>query len=189
MQNATREAGFIVPRFALSEDGRLVANGLTLETYEPGEKVTKDVLPQLQARFATFHGLSKDLPQRPGFASSSDLLEADRGGDIDLSQMPADLARLCRAAWEPFKDLPQAGLHGDLNPDNLLRRPDGAFVLLDWDEARVDAPLYDQAALLGRYAVGEVAWRAFEAWEVAVCWLVEPEHARRVARRLAERRR
>ncbi|WP_078949397.1 aminoglycoside phosphotransferase family protein [Streptomyces mutabilis] len=34
-------------------------------------------------------------------------------------------------------------LHGDLNPWNLVRRPDGGLTLIDWEMAMVGDPLYD----------------------------------------------
>ena len=99
--------------------------------------------------------------------------------------MPPDLVRACRAAWEPFADRPQSVVHGDLNPSNLLRTRDGGAALLDWDEARADGSWFDLRALEPGGARGDAGaeQRALDAWEIAVCWLVEPDHARRLAAR------
>src|SRR5215475_10775317 len=45
------------------------------------------------------HELTADWPQRPGFAATRDLLSTDRGGDVDLTQMPAGAVADCRRAW------------------------------------------------------------------------------------------
>jgi hypothetical protein len=53
--------------------------------------------------------------------------------------------------------------------------------LLDWDECRRDLVLFD----LGHLSkVGTVERRALLAWEVACSWMIEPDHARRVAQRI-----
>ena len=65
-------------------------------------------------------------------------------------------------------------MHGDAgNQGNVRMTPDGV-VLLDWDEAHVDAPaldlvLPDNAAELDDSALA-VASQASAAWEAAVCW-------------------
>jgi hypothetical protein len=185
LQEAARRAGFLVPALIPSAQGRLVEEGWTLEPFLPGERLTRGDLPELLPQLGAFHRLSAHLPQRPGFAAARDLLTQDAGGDADLAATPPDLAERCRDAWRPFADAPLVGLHGDLNPDNLLRHPSGAVALLDWDEARVDAAFYDRTALLGRTGVTASEWRAFLAWEVAVSWTLEPAHAARVAAQLS----
>ena len=184
LQEAARRAGFLVPALIPAEDGRLCADGWTLEPFMPGERLSRNELPGLLPKLEAVHRLTEDLPQRPGFAAARDLLRRDAGGDADLAAMPPDLVRRCRDAWRPFEAALLCGLHGDPNPDNVLRHPSGVFVLLDWDEARVDAPLYDRTALLGQAGATPREWRAFLAWEVVVGWRIEPAHAQRSAEAL-----
>lgn len=50
-------------------------------------------------------------------------------------------------------------------------------MLIDWDEARVDDPLFD-------LKVTEAEELAALAWEIAVCWKPEPAYARALAEQL-----
>ena len=177
--------GFVTPEFVPSLRGNLAEDGVTVETFVEGEPATEN-LTAAQPRLERFHQLTRNWPQRPGFASSVDLLTAEKGGDVDLSQMPPDLVETCRAAWTLFVGEPVSVVHGDLNTANVLKTPDGRLALLDWDEARLDASLFDTTILQGD-ADGQLPHaltKALVAWEVAVCWHVEPEHARRQAERL-----
>ena len=79
---------------------------------------------------------------------------------------------------------PFSVVHGDPSPTNI--RIDGDTVgLLDWDEARIDSPLLDLGALPDAKVAGlsnehfQLARRASVAWEVAVCWQLESDYARR----------
>ena len=65
-------------------------------------------------------------------------------------------------------------VHGDAGGMNALVAPDGSCALIDWDEARVDDPLFDVPADPGEE-------RAALAWEVATCWMREPGYAKRLA--------
>ncbi len=62
---------------------------------------------------------------------------------------------------------------------------------MDWDEARVDVPAFDLAALPDDALADpstsgdrQLLRRAALAWEVATCWTVEPDYARRCLRQL-----
>ncbi|MGH3881224.1 MAG: phosphotransferase, partial [Actinophytocola sp.] len=123
-------------------------------------------------------------PQRPGFASTRELLVADRGGDVDLRAMPAEAVEACRRAW---RALPagSAVVHGDPCGANV-RVSEAGIGFLDWDEARVDHPDLDLADLPGVELPGprnRGARAAVNAWEAAAGWQLEPAYARR---RLAE---
>lgn len=72
-------------------------------------------------------------------------------------------------------------MHRDLNPSNVVIGRNGRPVLLDWDEARRDSPLFDRAALMCDAAPAPLA-RAPLAWEVASGWHTEPDYARRLVR-------
>ena len=180
--HAAQAAGFVTPAFVPSIRGRLVEDGVTVETFIEGEPASQEDLVTARRFLERFHQETRDWPQRPGFASATELLELERGGDVDLSEMPSDLVEICRLAWRVLAYEPVSVVHGDLNSANVLRTPNGLLVLLDWDEARRDASVFDTAALEGE--VSHAVARALLAWEVAVSWRVEPQHARAQAERL-----
>lgn len=208
-----RDAGLAASGYLPTLEGRWVVGGVTLQPFIAGRMATaperRAALPRLRA----FHASTSGMRQRPGFASSTALLRRRRGGDVDLDAMPEGLVRLCRDAWRPLLGRPRAAIHGDPNADNVLVDEHGRIALLDWDECRVDATCFDELAWVdaegrieAREPVGarsldllpgagpamaecqrELVRRAFLAWEVAVCWTVEPLHARNVARTLGWR--
>ena len=92
--------------------------------------------------------------------------------------MPLPLVRALRKAWGALPEQGRCVVHGDLNRSNLIRTADGITVI-DWDEARMDHPAFDRAAL-GR--ASHIEARAAQGWEIACCWHLEPARARRLAR-------
>lgn len=66
-------------------------------------------------------------------------------------------------------------IHGDPGGANALITAEGDCVLIDWDEARVDDPLFD-------LKLTEAEELAALAWEIAVCWKPEPAYARELAK-------
>lgn len=176
VHKAARSADLVVPEFIKTPQGAVLANGVTLETFVEGVPIDKADLPLLSPFIKGFHVLTKDLPQRPGFASARDLLNETKGADIDLERMPPALVTACRAAWRVVADEPQSAIHADLNPSNVLRTPERRFALIDWDEARRDAAFFDTALL------SEAKHGALLAWEVACSWELEPRHARELSR-------
>jgi Ser/Thr protein kinase RdoA (MazF antagonist) len=182
------QAGFVVPVPVPALDGRRRVGGLVVLTWLDGGPPADEGDWRLVAgELARLHDHTAGHGQRPGFASTRELLTADRGGDVRLDLMPAEVVALCRAAWSRLACARLAVVHGDPGPQNLRLRG-GRVGLLDWDESRVDCPELDLAWLpLDRLgARRDLARTAAEAWEVANGWLVEPGHARR---RLAEFRR
>ena len=181
VHGAATAAGFGVPALIASQRGALVEAGWTCEPFIAGRAFAQDDLHQIALQLAAFHATTRALPQRPGFRAAADFGTASHGGDIDLDQMPAPLAQTCRADWAALADLPRAVVHGDICVGNVLWADGGLPALLDWDEARHDATLFD----LGQMGpVSPAAARALAAWEVAVCWQIEPARARALARRL-----
>lgn len=178
-----RACGFVVPTPLPSRAGRRVEDGWTCEPLIEGRALAADELPGLLPQIRRFQALARDLPQRPGFLSARDLLATPAGGDVDLAHLPDDLVRHCRAAWQAVAGQAETIVHGDLTPANLLRCPDGAVALLDWDECRRDLALFD-LGLLGPASAAER--RAQLAWEVACSWQIEPDHARRLALQLQD---
>ena len=127
------------------------------------------------------HQVTEGWPQRPGTASTRELLTVDRGGDADLARMPAEAVAACRRAWAAVAGSEEAVVHGDPGPGNI-RITAGGVGLLDWDEAPVDVTELDLAELPGadlpppRLAVVRAA---ATAWEAANGWTVKPSYARR----------
>ena len=100
--------------------------------------------------------------------------------------MPEPLAASCRAAWAPLVGRRQTAIHGDLHSANLMLDTEGRPVLIDWDEARRDSPLFDLASIATGPASPVLA-RARLAWEVAAGWRTEPTYAKALATRLLEK--
>lgn len=180
LQRLARQAGFRVAPYRASSSGALGPAGWTMEPMLEGRGAGLREMAALVPRIAEFHGLGRDLPQRPGFASCVALLDGVSGGDVDLAAMPDAVAAACRAAWVPVRGVAMTALHGDLGPGNVLLGPGGP-ALIDWDKARVDLPFHDLAACVA--LSGEEA-RAQLAFEVAALWRREPGEARDLAKHL-----
>lgn len=176
LQQAARDAGFVVPALLRSADGALSAQGLTLEPFIDGRPAQQANMAALLPRLQALHRTTITLPQRPGFASARELISAGGGGDIDMGLLPPDLAQACRAAWMRLTGA-ECAIHGDLSPANVLLTPEGP-ALLDWDEARRDLPIFDTMACR---SPSPAQARAHLAWEVATCWQHEPDRARALA--------
>lgn len=166
--------GMAVPVPVPTDDGRLFADGLVVMRYlEGGPPETADDWRRVAATLRELHRLTKDWPQRPGWRSSTDLLQADRGTRIDLTAMPPEAVVRCRAAWARLAGRRQCVVHGDANPRNILMTAD-RVALVDWDESHVDVPALDlvlphNAADLDPNA-RDMAAQASAAWEAAICW-------------------
>ncbi|MGH3761781.1 phosphotransferase enzyme family protein [Actinophytocola sp.] len=172
--------GFIVPEVVLTDAGRPQVDGMVVQRWLPGRPPTTSDWPSVATELTRLHELTADYPRRPGFLSTSDLLMAERGGDVDLTAMPPEAVAACRAAWTALEG-PHAVVHGDPCAANV-RVSEAGIGLLDWDEARVDHPDLDLADLPGVELAeprGRIARAAVDAWEAAAGWLLEPEYARR----------
>jgi Ser/Thr protein kinase RdoA (MazF antagonist) len=173
--------GLRVPVAVPALDGRRHVDGIVVQTWVDGTPPGDRDWPAVAAMLRTVHALTAGWPQRPGFASTRELLAADRGGDVDLSQMPAEAVAACRRAWAALAGTPEAVVHGDPGPANIRIAGTGAG-LLDWDEARVDHTDLDLAELPGINLPPQrltAARRAATAWEAANGWIIEPSYARR----------
>jgi Ser/Thr protein kinase RdoA (MazF antagonist) len=173
--------GLRVPVTVPALDGRRHVDGVMVQTWLAGHEPGPGDWPAVAATLRKLHELTADWPQRPGFASTTELLSCDRGGDVDLSTMPADAVAACRHAWAKLDGRRRAVIHGDPGPANIRVTDDGPG-LLDWDEARVDCTDLDLAELPGQHlppARLSIARTAATAWEAANGWIVEPSYARR----------
>jgi Ser/Thr protein kinase RdoA (MazF antagonist) len=163
----------------------LFADGLVVMTYlQGGPPETEGDWRRVAQTLRELHRLTQGWPQRPGWRSSTDLLDVEIGTKIDLAAMPAEAVARCRAAWARLLGRERCVVHGDPNPGNIRMTADRVG-LIDWDEAHLDVPDLDlalphNAADLDDAAY-DVAGQASAAWEAAVCW--EDEYA---IRRLAE---
>jgi Ser/Thr protein kinase RdoA (MazF antagonist) len=187
-------AGLSVPVPLPSDDGRSHVDGVMVTPFLDGRAPRgADDWRLVVDELVRLHELTRGWPQRPGFASSRQLLTDDRGGDVRLGAMPAEGVAAVRAAWEPLQASAACVVHGDLGEGNLL--VDGRRVtLLDWDEARVDVPGFDYAFVPGDVKVPVPVERAAlltagVAWEAATCWVPEPEYAARCLADLYARQR
>jgi Ser/Thr protein kinase RdoA (MazF antagonist) len=173
LQHLDRE-GLTVPVPIPTTAGRLFVAGLVVMTYvKGGPPETKADWRRVADTLRKLHRVTKGWPQRPGWRSSTDLLNADRGTRIDLTAMPPEAVVRCRAAWARLAGRQTSVVHGDPNPRNIRMTAD-RVAMIDWDESHVDVPDLDLA--LPHNAAGldegayDIAAQASAAWEAAVCW-------------------
>src|SRR4029434_5231197 len=120
------------------------------------------------------HRLTQGWPQRPGWRSSTDLLNAETGTKIDLGAMPPEGVARCRAAWARLVGRQTCVVHGNPNNPGNVRMTADRGALIDWDEAHADVG--DLALVLPHNAAAlddqahDIAAQASAAWEAAVCW-------------------
>jgi Ser/Thr protein kinase RdoA (MazF antagonist) len=175
-----RGLGFTVPAVVPSLDGRRHVRGVVVQEWLDGDPPAAGDWDAVAAELRRLHAVTRGRPQRPGFRSTRDLLRHRRGGDVDLSAMPEDAVRACRAAWRGLAGVPMAVVHGDPAPGNI-RVTSGGIGLLDWDEARVDHVDLDLADLPAAVLPAQRQARAraaVHAWEAACGWLTENAYAR-----------
>jgi aminoglycoside phosphotransferase (APT) family kinase protein len=173
LQHLDRE-GLDVPVPIPTTNGRFFAGGLVVMTYvEGGPPETEADWGRVADSLHLLHRLTQGWPQRPGWRSSTDLLQTATGTRVNLEAMPAEAVARCRAAWARLNDRHRCVVHGDPNPGNIRVTVD-RVTLIDWDEAHVDVP--DLDLVLPHNAAGlddralDIAAQASAAWEAAVCW-------------------
>jgi Ser/Thr protein kinase RdoA (MazF antagonist) len=173
--------GMRVPAVVPALDGRRHIDGVVLQSWLDGVPPGPRDWPAVAVALRRLHEVTRGWPQRPGFASTRELLTCQRGGDVDLSGMPTTAVTACRRAWSRLAGTPEAVVHGDPGPTNIRITTDGVG-LLDWDEARLDYTDLDLAELPGTElppARLAAARTAATAWEAANGWELEPSYAQR----------
>jgi Ser/Thr protein kinase RdoA (MazF antagonist) len=166
--------GMTVPVPIPTADGRQFVDGLVVMTsVEGGRPETEGDWRRVADALRQLHRLTRGWPQRPGWRSSTDLLQAETGTRVDLGAMPPEAVVRCRAAWARLSGRERCVVHGDPNPANIRVTAD-RVALIDWDESHVDVP--DLDLVLPHNAAGldddthDMAAQASAAWEAAVCW-------------------
>jgi len=160
--------GMTVPTPIPATDGRHFAGGLVVMTYvEGGPSGTEADWRRVAGILRQLHRLTQGWPQRPGWRSSTDLLQAETGTRVNLGAMPPDGVARCRAAWARLAGRATCVVHGDPNPGNIRMTVD-RVAMIDWDESHVDVPDLDlalphNAAGLGNDAY-DIAAQARAAW-------------------------
>ncbi len=166
-----QQHGLRAPRPLRSAHGTLIVDGWTCEPFVTGTPCDP---AHVRAIWPHVSRSTRQIRQRPGFSAARALCHVPRGGDIDLTRLPAPLARAIRQAWHALPPEPSGAVHGDLTPSNLIRSGN-RIAVIDWDEARMDHPAFDRVAL----GTGtETERHAAAAWEIACSWHIEPDHAR-----------
>ena len=140
--------GLRVPAVIPARDGRRHVDGVVVLSWLDGSPPGPGDWSAVAAFLRRLHAVTAGWPQRPGFASTRELITVDRGGDADLSAMPPGAVSTCRAAWRRLAGTPLAVVHGDPGPANI-RMSEAGPGLLDWDEARVDHTVLDLAEIRG----------------------------------------
>lgn len=167
-----------VPRTIPADDGRRHVNGWHVQNFVHGRHAAGDDVAAIRAELVRVHKCTTEWPQRPNTASAKTLLSAPtETNDVDLEAMSSALAEKVRRAWLAVQPRDRCVIHGDPGAVNALITAEGECVLIDWDEARVDDPLFD-------LKVTEAEELAALAWEIAVCWKPEPAYARALAEQL-----
>jgi Ser/Thr protein kinase RdoA (MazF antagonist) len=174
--------GIDVPELVPTLEGESSRNGIVVFRRLTGERpVSPADWVRVRDYLTRTHEALRGRRQRPDFVSAVDLLVATRGGLVDLETVPDDVVHQCRAAWQRLVDRPQTVIHGDPGVENIFVNA-GGVVLIDWDEARVDTPLFDYAALPEDVSPLDdeerwIATQAASAWEAAIAWHSDPKYA------------
>lgn len=169
------QAGLTVPAPIPTMDGKLFVDGLVVMKYIEGQPPeTAADWRRVAETLRQVHRLTRDWPQRPGWRSSTDLLQLGTGTRIDLNAMPPEAVARCRAAWARLVGRPTSVVHGNPNNPGNVRLTADRVALIDWDEAHVDISDLDLA--LPHNGAGldgeerDSIEQASAAWEAAVCW-------------------
>ncbi len=178
-----QERNFGAPTIIPTRDGRRWSGNVVAFRWVEGSRPSSAAdWRRVRDYLVRLHGEFSDVAQRPGFRAAVDLVSDLTGGLVELSAMPDEAAARCRRAWSQLEGLPHSVVHGDPAAENVFIS-DSSVILIDWDEARVDTPWFDLAALPDEVCPlsGDdlrIAREAASAWEAAVSWQSDNEYAR-----------
>ena len=100
--------GLTVPVPIPTVDGSLFHDGLVVMTHLDGRPPEGEAdWRRVADTLRRLHDLTLDWPQRPGWRSSTDLLDVERGTKVDLTAMRAEGVARCRAAWRRLAGMMQ----------------------------------------------------------------------------------
>lgn len=168
-------SGLGAPEIFKTTDGRRHVDGVVVYRRLNGSHPSTSADWLAVARYLTqLHEIGTGRAQRPGFVAADELLASDKGSGIDLCQIPPEVVARCRTSWSRLESVPRTVVHGDPGESNILIER-GEVALIDWDEARVDHPWFDLAALPDDACplIGRDRWvarQAASAWEAALTW-------------------
>jgi len=167
------DEGFNVPAVIHTRDGRRCVGSTVVFDYVAGRRPrTATDWTDVARYLSDLHSATVGWKQRPSWRSTHELPGAAHSGLVDLATMPPLVVDVCDSAFAPLRPGTSV-IHGDPNSRNVIVGPRGV-VLIDWDEARVDDPNLDLAAIgLG----DDRAAAAHSAWEAAACWRDAPTYA------------
>jgi Ser/Thr protein kinase RdoA (MazF antagonist) len=184
LRDVLGRSGVNVPRLVPAADGRRRVGTLVVVEEVHGEPPSS---PQdwdaVTSALRWLHRTTAEWPQRPGRASSADLVTGAGADDLHLRGLPDEVVEICRAAWGRIAEWPTTVVVGDSHGSNIRMTPAGP-VFLDWSAARVDAPEIDLAALPESRSPLEgrrrwLATQALAAWSAARAWPTDTARARR----------
>ncbi len=162
-QRVAAAAG-IAPRVLVADATR----GFIVMEYVPGAALPPDWQedPRRVAALATVLDRVRRLTPPPGLPR---LALPDRIDELHTrlqASRPSAAAALAPRIAAARRDWVASGagqrepcvVHSDPNPDNIIERPDGSLLLLDWEYAHLGDPLQDAAAVLALHpTLGERA--------------------------------
>ncbi len=115
-----------------------------------GHTATADDIPTLGATASQLHHLLSKYPEplpvigKKYFIDC--LIEELSAFGYDTAKI-SELVALGNELWEDVKDLPIAGIHGDLDLGNIIKSPSGKFTYIDIDNACLAPHVYDIVCL------------------------------------------
>lgn len=115
---------------------------------------TRSGVPEVMARtVAEYQAALIDCPAVEGGADRFDLAEAWVTYGANWSALETSLTweqANEEVAWAcTISDRERCVIHGDLGPWNMLWRPEGRILIIDFGEARMGDPYFDLASVLG----------------------------------------
>lgn len=180
--NHLDDAGVGVARPIHSRDQRLHVDGVVVQPWIEGREPSDEAdWRAVGDALMSIHRLGTDVGQRPGCSAVTTLRATRRSVDADLDAMPDELVDELCTLFESYDDVATSVIHGDPHADNIKIIADGAVVLLDFDESRVDLVWHDLSNLgvqMLDTADHKRAMRLSDAWEAANAWIPEPDYAR-----------